>query len=120
MDFTNTSSSYNGKKLSSHIKDGDNHIIKVELWYLRQARSYKNSYGVTMREATGLHEVRVNITRMKLEGGFMTGGLGKFITVGEPQKRQTIKYLEKMAAELTLEQVKEIGAGMSTEASLVY
>lgn len=100
MLFKDNSSSYNGKSLKAIVRDDDTHIIEVNIYYRTVVKYEKNSWGVSVPQYTGTFEPVVNLTKMRLEGAFATGGLGDTYIAGVPVKRKTIKGLQTIADRL--------------------
>lgn len=101
INWTNNSSSYNGKMLRAIIAISDNEIVEANLYYTPEYEQKTNDYGVKWNEPTGLYSLVLNSGRMRRSGTAFAGGLGRTTVISKLHKRQTLKALEKVAAELS-------------------
>lgn len=98
--WKDTSDNYRGKNLRAIVRISDTEIVEANLYYLPEYTETKNSWGVTMRNATGTHRIILNASAMKSDGAFYSGGLGKSYEMAKGFKRRTIKDLNIIAGKL--------------------
>lgn len=119
MNFKDISSNYNGKMIRADEHLNDTEVLEVSLYFSNEVKIVKNSYGVKYPEPTGFKVMKMNVTKMKKDGVFYTGGLGKTVVVKTGFKRQSLKALQDYASTLTVADVKVVGLPQTTEPSLV-
>lgn len=119
MTWRDVSTSFNGKMLRTVLKIDDDNDAVVQIYYSPEHKRVTNSFGVSYNEQTGKHVARLNVTKMRNEGSFHVGGIGKTVTVSEPVTRQAIKTLWAVAEKLDAQTLVGLATGQSTEASLI-